>query len=310
MTTWKDETSYRQNERGHIVPKTHPPFPVSPVGEVGEFIQCLQIRAASLGAEGANLSQRGDAAYFTRAATLLEQLSAAAPETPAEALAARPLLEEVARMGDCIGENTVGEIMAISSRADSWLRENPLGQPVAMETLLVDATRVRVDPSRIVRYEFEVFDAEDMQVAGGDADTREDAEREGQQYLRQYSQNGPCTLELRRVEVLTVTAPEIHSQPAAAAAQPPLWRVLQDAYYSVTQHPDVLSEDHERLTIAAEILAVRDRVAPEELEPPAGDGEPWPQAYQLQSDARWEQRQAIRLLLTAEAANALAEAGE
>ena len=55
------------------------------------------------------------------------------PEAPAEALAARPLLEQVARLGDCIGANTVGQIMAISSRAADWLKQNPPGQPVAIE---------------------------------------------------------------------------------------------------------------------------------------------------------------------------------
>jgi hypothetical protein len=55
------------------------------------------------------------------------------PEPPAEALAARPLLEQVARLGDCIGANTVGQIAAISSRAAAWLEENPPGQPVAIE---------------------------------------------------------------------------------------------------------------------------------------------------------------------------------
>ena len=47
--------------------------------------------------------------------------------------AARPLLEQVARLGDCIGANTVGKIMAISSRAAAWLEANPPGQPVAIE---------------------------------------------------------------------------------------------------------------------------------------------------------------------------------
>ena len=71
---------------------------------------------------------------WCRPATLLEQLSAPpVPETPAEALAARPLLEQVARLGDCIGANTVGQITAISDRAAAWLRDNPPGQPVAME---------------------------------------------------------------------------------------------------------------------------------------------------------------------------------
>ena len=52
---------------------------------------------------------------------------------PREALAARPLLEAVARMGDRIGQHTVGEIRTISDRAAAWLREHAPGQPVAIE---------------------------------------------------------------------------------------------------------------------------------------------------------------------------------
>ena len=55
------------------------------------------------------------------------------PETPAEALAARPLLERVAAMADCIGAKTVGQITEISNRAAAWLRQNPPGQQVAIE---------------------------------------------------------------------------------------------------------------------------------------------------------------------------------
>ena len=55
------------------------------------------------------------------------------PPTVMEGLAARPLLEQVARLGDCIGANTVGKIMAISSRAAAWLEANPPGQPVEIE---------------------------------------------------------------------------------------------------------------------------------------------------------------------------------
>jgi hypothetical protein len=51
---------------------------------------------------------------------------------PAEALAARPLLEQVAAMADCIDAEWA-EIMAISNRAAAWLRDNPPGQPVAVE---------------------------------------------------------------------------------------------------------------------------------------------------------------------------------
>jgi hypothetical protein len=65
-----------------------------------------------------------------RARALLDQPVA---EAPAEALAARPLLEQVAAMADCIGAHTVGQITAISDRAAAWLRENPPGQPVAIE---------------------------------------------------------------------------------------------------------------------------------------------------------------------------------
>ena len=52
------------------------------------------------------------------------------PEPSAGALTAscRSLMEEVARMGDCIGKHTVGEITEISDRAAAWLLENPPGQ--------------------------------------------------------------------------------------------------------------------------------------------------------------------------------------
>ena len=71
-----------------------------------------------------NLCNRADAAL----ATLPPE-----PPTVMEALAARPLLEQVARLGDGIGANTVGKIMAVSSRAAAWLEANPPGQPVAIE---------------------------------------------------------------------------------------------------------------------------------------------------------------------------------
>jgi hypothetical protein len=49
--------------------------------------------------------------------------------TAATQLAARPLLEKVARMADCIDQRTIGEIMAISDQAAAWLEANPPGQP-------------------------------------------------------------------------------------------------------------------------------------------------------------------------------------
>jgi hypothetical protein len=61
-------------------------------------------------------------------------LPAPAPETPAEALAVRPLLEQVAAMANNIGARTVGEIAAISSRAEAWLRDNPPGARSCVES--------------------------------------------------------------------------------------------------------------------------------------------------------------------------------
>jgi hypothetical protein len=57
----------------------------------------------------------------------------APPVAPAEALAARPLLEKVARLGDCIGQQTVAQVQQLAEQASAWLRDNPPGQPVAIE---------------------------------------------------------------------------------------------------------------------------------------------------------------------------------
>ena len=77
-------------------------------------------------------ANRGTAVYLSP--ELVQQLRDVLEARPdADALAARPLLEEVAAMADCIGAQTVGQITAISNRAAAWLRENPPGQPVAIE---------------------------------------------------------------------------------------------------------------------------------------------------------------------------------
>jgi len=52
------------------------------------------------------------------------------------------------------------------------------------------------------RFEFSVFDSEYEEQAGGTAPTYAQALSEGQHYLAMYSQDGPHSLELRRVEVL------------------------------------------------------------------------------------------------------------
>jgi hypothetical protein len=61
------------------------------------------------------------------------------------------------------------------------------------------------------RYEFSVFDSEDCEVAGGIAATLDDAIREGRNYLRQYNQDGPHKLELRRVLVVEWTEDGWHT---------------------------------------------------------------------------------------------------
>ncbi len=54
-----------------------------------------------------------------------------APDAPGEALAARPLLEKVARL-DSVGI-TVAEVQRLARQVAAWLRSNPPGQPVAIE---------------------------------------------------------------------------------------------------------------------------------------------------------------------------------
>ena len=56
-----------------------------------------------------------------------------APEPPAEALAARPLLEQMVRMVNRPAAPTWGELLTLGSRAAAWLEENPPGQPVRIE---------------------------------------------------------------------------------------------------------------------------------------------------------------------------------
>jgi len=53
---------------------------------------------------------------------------------------------------------------------------------------------------------------------------------------------------------------------------------------------------------AAALEAVADQVVPEQVEPPCGETEPWPQGYQLMRDAQWEKCQQLRHELLAIAA--------
>jgi hypothetical protein len=57
---------------------------------------------------------------------------------------------------------------------------------------------------------------------------------------------------------------------------------------------------HARLAAALRVVA--DQVVPEQLEPPCGETEPWPQGYQLMRDAQWEKCQQLRSEILAIAA--------
>ena len=76
-------------------------------------------------------ANRGTAVHLSP--ELVQELRDALKVEPdAEALAARPLFEQVARLGR-LGSPTLGDIVTISNRAAAWLRQNPPGQPVAIE---------------------------------------------------------------------------------------------------------------------------------------------------------------------------------
>ena len=96
-----------------------------------------------------------------------------------------------------------------------------------------------------IRFEFSVLDRDGWCVAGGDAPTYAEALRESQHYLAQYQQDGPHTLELRRVELLSA-AP-------AGPARPPLWQAMEGAFFE-GRTPGHCA----RFGYAAEIRAVRD----------------------------------------------------
>ena len=76
----------------------------------------------------------------------------------------------------------------------------------------------------------------------------------------------------------------------------PAAQAVLDAAINVAESPDAEA-------IAAAVLqAAADQVVPEQVEPPCGETEPWPQGYQLMSDAQWEKCQQLRSELLAIAA--------
>jgi hypothetical protein len=95
----------------------------------------------------------------------------------------------------------------ITAAITRWpLAAEPAAQPVNLSDLRAGAdprvAAAQVQGVLADRYEFSVVDSDDCEMAGGSAPTLDDAIREGRNYLRQYNQDGPHKLELRRVLVL------------------------------------------------------------------------------------------------------------
>ena len=83
----------------------------------------------------------------------------------------------------------------LTNTADLLEQRHPAPVPAAIETT----------------YEFCVYDENYIAQAGGTAPTYAQALSEGQHYLAQYLQDGPHTLELRRIELLPL--PQGEPQP-------------------------------------------------------------------------------------------------
>jgi hypothetical protein len=81
----------------------------------------------------------------------------------------------------------------------------------------------------------------------------------------------------------------------------PAAQAVLDAFLGDCENTGLQMDDL-RENVAAALKAAADQVVPEQSEPPCGEGEPWPQSYQLMADSKWEQRQKTRAELLAIAA--------
>jgi hypothetical protein len=79
----------------------------------------------------------------------------------------------------------------------------PEDVPALVAAVLARWAAPAIEPAPVAeRFEFSVFNSEYEEQAGGAAPTYAEALSYGQHYLSQYSQDGPHSLEIRRVEVL------------------------------------------------------------------------------------------------------------
>ena len=82
----------------------------------------------------------------------------------------------------------------------------------------------------------------------------------------------------------------------------PKAQAVKDAAWASFWSDEAMAPNDAEIIAAAVLAAAADQVVPEQFEPSAGDGEPWPRDYQLMSDSKWEQRQHTRAELLAIAA--------
>jgi hypothetical protein len=101
--------------------------------------RCTSCGACALGDRAPEPEQEMPSAYwdpFRQSAVdrWNQRATPPSPEAPAEALAARPLLEKVAQMGNTLlSGGELIEVWQVTNQAAAWLRSNPPGQPVAIE---------------------------------------------------------------------------------------------------------------------------------------------------------------------------------
>jgi hypothetical protein len=121
---------------GHPATPAAPPKAVITVDELADVIRGDTLDPVAHGFTPEDIAQHllthpAAAGFFTSFDPC--HATQPAPESPAEALAARPLLEKVARLGDVIGRQTAAQVQQLAGQAAAWLRDNPPGQPVAIE---------------------------------------------------------------------------------------------------------------------------------------------------------------------------------
>jgi hypothetical protein len=178
----------------------HPTPPAE--GEVGELVVWLHLNAK----EWRDLGEYSQSDKCHRAAELLQQQQAkiesleqqletermrvvacgiiATSDTPLSAVKNR----------NCHPDYWSASADDIARQIDELMRLRAQQTPVPVSEGLPGAADIH--------FEFVVSDADYCTQAGGVAPTYAQALSEGQRYLAQYQQDGPHTLELRRVEVL------------------------------------------------------------------------------------------------------------